>query len=177
MRVGPGKNLGDPEIQERVEEALTRSPWVDAGEIVVTVVGGIVKLKGTVDSSFERVRADEAASGVSGVVEVVNLLTVPRVELPLGHDPYLDDVDPRHLDWYRYHPLSPNASDARLQEAIEMELFWSPFVDGTDIQVEVEDGVATLTGTVGSLREFRDATENAYEGGAVWVDNELVILP
>jgi len=41
--------------------------------------------------------------------------------------------------------------------------------------VKVENGVATLTGTVDSWSEYRAATENAYEGGASSVKNELKI--
>jgi len=41
--------------------------------------------------------------------------------------------------------------------------------------VTIEDGVATLTGTVDSWSEYDAATENAYEGGATWVDNDLMI--
>jgi osmotically-inducible protein OsmY len=41
----------------------------------------------------------------------------------------------------------------------------------------VTDGVATLTGTVDSWAERRAATDNAYEGGAVWVENELWVEP
>jgi hypothetical protein len=39
--------------------------------------------------------------------------------------------------------------------------------------VNVTDGVARLEGTVDSWSERAAATENAYEGGAVWVDNDL----
>jgi hypothetical protein len=39
----------------------------------------------------------------------------------------------------------------------------------------VQRGVATLTGTVGSWSESNAAANNAYEGGAVYVDNELKV--
>ena len=39
----------------------------------------------------------------------------------------------------------------------------------------VDDGVATLTGTVEDWSEYRAATENAIEGGAVAVDNDLLV--
>jgi len=41
--------------------------------------------------------------------------------------------------------------------------------------VTVEDGAAILTGTVDSYSEWQAATDNAYEGGAAWVDNDLNI--
>jgi len=39
----------------------------------------------------------------------------------------------------------------------------------------VDDGTATLTGTVESWNEFWAAEENALEGGAVAVDNDLIV--
>nr|WP_269433863.1 BON domain-containing protein [Desulfosarcina widdelii] len=62
-----------------------------------------------------------------------------------------------------------------MEEDIQNEFFWSPFVNGEDIQVRVEEGKATLTGTVDSLREFKAATENACEGGAAIVNNRLIV--
>jgi osmotically-inducible protein OsmY len=52
-------------------------------------------------------------------------------------------------------------------------MWWSPFVDGYQVNVEVENGIATLEGKVDTYRELNAANESAYEGGAVWVDNEL----
>lgn len=49
----------------------------------------------------------------------------------------------------------------------------SPYVDGDDIAVSVEDGVATLSGVVRSWTAHRDATRQALEGGAVRVRDEL----
>ena len=48
-------------------------------------------------------------------------------------------------------------------------------MDGGDIDVSVKTGVATLEGTVDSISERQAATENAYEGGATWVENELEV--
>jgi len=39
----------------------------------------------------------------------------------------------------------------------------------------VDDGFVILTGTVESALAFEAAMENAFEGGAVWVDNRLDI--
>ena len=39
----------------------------------------------------------------------------------------------------------------------------------------VDDGTATLNGEVDSLSEWRAASENAWEGGAIWVVNKLEI--
>jgi len=41
------------------------------------------------------------------------------------------------------------------------------------VNVEVKNGDVLLTGTVDSWMEYNAAANNAYEGGAVYVDNEL----
>jgi len=43
------------------------------------------------------------------------------------------------------------------------------------VQVAVSNGKVTLTGTVHSYRERQAAAENAFEAGAVAVDNELKV--
>jgi osmotically-inducible protein OsmY len=66
-------------------------------------------------------------------------------------------------------------TDRSLFEAVESELFWSPFVDEDDVRIEVDDGVVTLSGEVDSNGEYQAAAENALEAGAVVVHNELKI--
>jgi osmotically-inducible protein OsmY len=43
------------------------------------------------------------------------------------------------------------------------------------VTVEVVDGTAHLMGKVGSRSEYDAAVHNAYEAGAVAVDNDLII--
>lgn len=56
------------------------------------------------------------------------------------------------------------------------ELFWDPRVDATEIAVSADDGRVTLRGTVGSLREKREAKNAAARVfGVVAVSNELQV--
>ncbi len=48
-------------------------------------------------------------------------------------------------------------------------------MNSKDINVKVKDGTAILTGTVNSRLEYKAATENAYEGGATWVENNIKV--
>ncbi len=52
-------------------------------------------------------------------------------------------------------------------------MFWSPFVDGDKVTVSVDDGVATLSGTVEDWSEHGAAIENARDGGATRVVDRL----
>jgi osmotically-inducible protein OsmY len=40
------------------------------------------------------------------------------------------------------------------------ELFWDPKVDNAEIAVSADDGAVTLRGTVGSLRQRREAKKD-----------------
>jgi osmotically-inducible protein OsmY len=65
-------------------------------------------------------------------------------------------------------------SNDELQSSVIEELLWDPKVDSAAIAVSAEEGVVTLRGTVGSLREKREAkkdVERVY--GVKHVDNKL----
>jgi osmotically-inducible protein OsmY len=65
--------------------------------------------------------------------------------------------------------------DWEIREDVKDELFWSPYVDENQVNVSVENGVVTLTGNVANLSERYAAEDNAYEGGAKDVHNELTV--
>jgi osmotically-inducible protein OsmY len=71
--------------------------------------------------------------------------------------------------------LTRAKSDWEIRQDIENQLFWSPFVDEDQVQVSVEGGVATLTGEVDTWGERQAAVENALQGGAASVDNNIQV--
>lgn len=166
----------DAEIVDHVHEALDENVFVEAEDIQVAAVGGVVTLAGSVESSFQWAHADDVAASVRGVKEVSNELEIIDDTPPLVYDPFVWRFDPRGFPGYLGEPYATELSDQIIKESVEQELFWSPFVDETDIVVTVDDGVVTLTGTVETLREQANAIENAYEGGATWVEENLVVV-
>jgi osmotically-inducible protein OsmY len=94
---------------------------------------------------------------------------------PIIYDPYIYDWYAYDYDWHHYQPTYAVKTDREIKNAIKNELWWSPFVDSDEVTVKVEDGVATLMGTVDSWSERRAATNNALEGGAIRVENDLVV--
>jgi osmotically-inducible protein OsmY len=152
---------------------LLRNPYVDRFDITVTVVDDTAYLYGTVDTFFEKGEADDTAASARGVDAVRNHLTVMDEADALTYDPYTYDTYVYDYDWYDYQPAYTYLSDAEIKEEVNDEMWWSPFVDSDEVQVSVDDGVATLTGTVESWSEREAARENAYEGGATWVINDL----
>jgi osmotically-inducible protein OsmY len=66
--------------------------------------------------------------------------------------------------------------DNDLAADVSDELFWDPKVDNAAIAVSANDGKITLRGTVGSLREKREAkkaTQRVF--GVISVDNQLQV--
>jgi hyperosmotically inducible protein len=165
--------MANRRIQNRVIRALARDPYLDSFHLTVEAMGGVVFLGGTVDSYFEKVEAERVASQAAGVARVDNNIQVARGDDPLVYNPYVTDIYPYDYEWYDYRPRRSRLSDRTIEKEIEREMWWSPFVDGYQVNVEVENGIATLEGKVDTHRELNAAVESAYEGGAVWVDNEL----
>ena len=72
-------------------------------------------------------------------------------------------------------PTFSTKTDVEIKFDIQDELWWSPSVDADQMNIEVVNGTATLTGQVDSWSEWQAAKENAYEGGATWVHNKLEV--
>ena len=66
--------------------------------------------------------------------------------------------------------------DNELTADVSDELFWDPKVDNAEIAVSANDGTITLRGTVGSLRQKREAKKAAQRVfGVISVDNQLQV--
>lgn len=179
LRVRPSKPLADDKIAQNVIAAFFRDPVLDGFEIAVKSKHGMVTLTGTVVSFYEKAEAEDVASRARGVIEVKNNLSVsyPSVaDYYSGYDPYWS-FPSYYLNSSPFSSTRPYRSDAEIKEDIEDEMFWSPWVwmhhDG--ITVTVTNGVATLNGTVSSWFTYNIATENAFEGGASQVINNITV--
>jgi osmotically-inducible protein OsmY len=149
LRVRPVNLVPDGMLVDHIKAALQRDPHVERYEVIVSVVNGKAFLSGVVDSQFEKDQAEDVASRVAGAIAVDNNITVASTPLL--------------------------KSDWEIRQDIKDELWWSPYVDSSEIAVSVKDGVATLRGLVEGWAEQRVAIENAYEGGAFSVRDELTI--
>ena len=164
----------DSEIEAEINAALADNSITQSWEIDVSVVNGIATLSGVVDSYLEKQEAEWVASGVEGVVEVNNIITVsyPYSYYWWGHYPYYDIyIKPPEVT----DPTADYPTDLQITDQIQNKLWWSPYVDLDQVTVTVEDGHATLEGTVDSMREYLEASRKAIEGGAVSVTNNLEI--
>jgi osmotically-inducible protein OsmY len=174
IRVRASKEITDLEMEESITDALKRSPFLEEYDVSVDVRNSVANLYGTVDTYFEKSQADDIASRTKGVVGVDNNLDVRNTEL-LVYEPFVDEFPYYLYAWYEYNAPQTWMTDAEIDGRIQAQIWWSPYVDSEDVEVEVDDGVATLTGEVDSWMELWAATTNAYEGGAVMVDNDLQV--
>lgn len=163
----------DVEIVRDINHALEASPFVDRFDVTATVLNRKAFLSGTADSTFEKTEAERLASGVRGVVDVRNNIVVVDSAHAYPESGYFSYLG-RPL---MYQPLNQSRDhDLQIERNVISQLFWSPYVDAGDIEVSVESGVATLTGTVESRAERGAAIDNAYQGGASGVYSELEIV-
>jgi hyperosmotically inducible protein len=120
-----GIDLSDTDITKAVENNLREDPAVFANLIDVTTLTGVVTLSGRVPNLLSSERAVRIAESIKGVRAVVSTLQV----------------------------LPPLRSDQNIRRDIEDALLADPAADSYEIRVMVENGIATLTGTVESRAE------------------------
>lgn len=159
---------GEPTV-DNVRVAMEKHPLLDEYSITAeTREKGIVTLKGQVDYYFEKAHAEDVAANVPGVVDIINNIEVVEgIDIPLTvtpSQPNLPVIRKPHIK-----------SDEQIKEDVAYQLWWSPFVDRNQVEIEVEDGEVTLRGTVNTELEMEHAIKNAYEGGAFAVVNELKV--
>ena len=140
----------DTEIAQAVRRALEWDVYVPDEKISSTVADGWVTLEGAVDSWSQRADAERAVRNLTGVKAVINKITVTAAK------PVTQDV----------------------RKAIEQALERRAEREAKRIQVDVRDGVATLTGSVHSWAERKSVVAAArFTPGVRNVEDHLRIEP
>lgn len=146
LEIQPRESSADPTkidnatIIDETQQALERSVYLERREIRVHCSRGHVSLYGLVDNELEKRVAEWIASGIPGVVHVNNALAV-------------------EAEW------TPK-SDAAIASDLRRKLKTVLFAEGNDIEVQVVDGVAVLSGTVDTWRQWQAAMDLAIEAGS-----------
>jgi osmotically-inducible protein OsmY len=174
LAVKTAKPVSDATIQKSVEAALFWNPYTSPYAIHVKAHDGQVTLTGSTETPYERAQATNVAANIHGVKDIDNDIAVTHGELTYVYSPYLFPYAPYWPSW-AYIPSVSTESDPEIAREIHEELLWSPFVDADQVKVSVEHGKATLTGQVDSVGERMAATDNAFEGGATVVQNDLSV--
>lgn len=137
----------DADIQARLLVAFSRDPVLEHFTLGSLVKKGAVLLTGTVDSIYERNHAENVASRIRGVKSLTNHISFSTSEI-------------KKSDW-------------EIQLDFENQVWWSPFLSSQDIVATVEDGKATLSGSVQHIHQRVIAEQQAFESGASIVINRL----
>ena len=140
----------DEEIAADVRGRLEKDFLVPKGRITVEVHDGVVTLAGTVDWHFQREAVREEAADAMGVRDVNN-----EIEIDRSH-----------------------ASPDEIQSSIRKALTRSAQVNASNIQVAVDEGHVTLSGTARSFAEQQEAEDAAWRArGVTDVTDHIVIRP
>lgn len=149
LQVRPVNPPNDLEIAQNVREVFLWSSEVDRHPIVVSCHDGKVHLEGSVDSNHEKSQAEDIACRVRGVVAIENNLKVDQTQR-----------------W---------KSDQEIKQDIERQLQWSSVLVPDQIKVTVEEGVATLFGSVDTRSQHDALVMKAMKGGAKKVISYLKV--
>ncbi|REJ93839.1 MAG: BON domain-containing protein, partial [Planctomycetota bacterium] len=139
----------DLAICDQVEDELLFDQAVSSVNIDVSCNEGIVTLDGTVDNILAKERAQRLTETVRGVLSIVNLIEVqPPQEKP----------------------------DSEIQAEIETALLHNPATESYEVTATVQNGVATLEGTVDSWQE-KQLSAHVAKGvaGVTEIDNQIGI--
>lgn len=148
LEVSSEVKVPDEILAARVKAALSEEVAADLSELRVEVNNAIVTVRGETQSFQERLAIDEVVSRVAGVRGLRNFAAVSI--------------------------SSERRPDNELQADIVSRLAWNDSVDSNNIEVEVHDSVARLSGTVASASAKRQAVENAWVTGVNRVDSSLL---
>jgi len=153
-----GAQTDDARITGRVGRRLTADPEVRRYKIDVDTLEGVVTLRGKVDSETMKTSAEAIARETNGVKDVKNELI----------------VDPEGFG----ERLGEGADDAVIKTRVGVRLTRDPDVDRHNIDVDVVDGVVTLSGIVHDENAKQEAERLARGAeGVKDVKNELTVNP
>lgn len=174
LKVRPETIPENPDLEENISESFIRDPYIERYNIDIEADHGVVYLEGEVTTYFDKYHAEDVASRVPGVVAVENKISVEDDE-----DLYFSEYD--NFESFQPSPYvdideEVTKTDWEIKKDVRSELFWSPYVNEDEIEVNVADGKVTLYGTVDTNREKTYAEINALEGGAEVVENEIEVI-
>jgi hyperosmotically inducible protein len=143
-------------ITGRVGRRLTADPDVKRYQIDVDTLDGVVTLRGKVDSTTMSASAEKIARDTDGVRKVVNQL----------------EVDAQSGEERR----EENRADLDIKTAVGRALTGDDDVRRVNVDVDVVDGVVTLSGVVHNEAEAYEAERLAREvEGVIEVRNDLKV--
>ncbi|MFA5038606.1 MAG: BON domain-containing protein [Candidatus Omnitrophota bacterium] len=143
------KPLSDDDITTAVKNVLMWNPVIESANIEVVVVRGLVTLEGTVDAYWKKMRVENLVSGIRGVLDIINRISV----VPTRN--FLDETIARDI-----------------VRAVSRTLA----VDMSHIDIRVENGLVTLTGKAPNrLASYVVESTAQHSPGVMDVKNNIVV--
>jgi len=157
------KEAKDAWLDGKAEATLLFNGNLDSFNINTDVKMGTVTLTGKVNNQVEKELAEELIMGIDGVQKVDNRLSV------MNQDMAMDDSSEDEYSTF---------TDAKITTVVKSRYLFNSEVSGTDISVDVVEGVVTLKGNVASTAE-RDLAVSIAQNASdvVSVNNMLEIKP
>ena len=154
----------DAWIDGKAETVLLMNTDLNNFDINTDVTNGKVVLTGKVDSDVEKELAEELVLSLDGVMDVENSLTVVK------------NMSAKHTD-SKMMDDDNDLTDAKITTVITTRFLFVSEVGGTDIDVDTDNGVVTLNGSVESSAEKQLAIEIAKNAEDVRdvVDNLSIV--
>jgi osmotically-inducible protein OsmY len=144
-------SLSDEALRKRITDLLAWNSNLDSSKIAVTVQEGVVILDGTVNSYWEKFKAQEIAENVQGVADVDNDISITPTQA---------------------------FEDEAITEAVTAEMERNLRGLASSVEVRVDSGVVTLNGNVPDRSLYRIAHDIAlFTDGVMGVVNNLIIQP
>ncbi|PLT26930.1 BON domain-containing protein [Pseudoalteromonas sp. MelDa3] len=139
----------DAWIDGKAETVLLMNTNLNNFDINTDVKNGKVVLTGKVNSELDKELAEELVLSLDGVSDVENSLTVVKSMDTKDRSKDMMDDDDNDL------------TDAKITTVITTRFLFDSEVGGTDIDVDTDNGVVTLNGSVESEAEKQLAVEIA----------------
>ena len=147
----------DPWITTKAKIALLTDSDVSGLDINVDTIDGRVTLHGTVASEAEKSKAETIVRGVEGVTDVTNTLKVVAAAA--------DESDMK---------VAAKVDDDELERRVNDAMKKDQSLAGTDIEVDIENGIVTLEGDAKTMSEHRRALQTVREvDGVVQVKDDI----
>ena len=139
----------DAWIDGKAETVLLMNTNLNNFDINTDVKNGKVVLTGKVDSEIEKELAEELVLSLDGVSDVENSLIVVK------------NMDTKNTDKDMMDDGDNDLTDAKITTVITTRFLFDSEVGGTDIDVDTDNGIVTLNGSVESEAEKQLAVKIA----------------
>jgi hyperosmotically inducible protein len=168
----------DSIIQKNVEVALSKDRALKESSVSVQSVNkGTVLLGGKADSLSAHLRAIETAKDVSGVRSVRSEIESPDAKADTEIWRSIDSTETASVKSTAGR-MQTAMSDVYITAATKMRLFANKATPGLDINVDTDDGVVTLFGSVPTRGAKATAGAEARKvSGVKRVINEIQVMP